>query len=212
MFTTLRDTVDSLFDQIIVINKLLLAKKNSLIIKLTNCDELEYLSLLKLSDLLNFISLEIKNVSTMLSKVNIILDNTETYLEELVNYVPHYDEVTMLSMDADEADDENDDADDENEDEDNFQPYQQVYLDNLLEKVTNEELKYYTSDNGKIIQDCRNFIPSANIQLNVLSQIFRQVEIILNNDDLIPNNVHICCDTIHTFTIQFTTFLNGINM
>jgi hypothetical protein len=206
MFTSLRDTVDLITENITTINELLLEKIQNIKFDLSKGNELEYFSQLKVFDLLEFISKEIVTVQPMVVKVNTILDNAETYLEDLINCVPHYDEVTVVS-----------DNDYSNENyiqinEDDFEPYAQVYLDNLLEKVTNEELEHYTSDNGKIVQDCRTFIPNATILLNILIEMFQQLESLLNNDDLIHNDVHMCCGKINTFAITFSAFVDNLNI
>jgi len=203
MFTALRDTVGSLIETSTDIKNLLAEKLRTNTGELTNADEVDYLPLLQKSDLLSHISQEIDRVDALVDNVNGILDAAETYLEQLVDYVPHYDEVTALSFDTDEDPDEVDD---------DFEPYAQVYLDNLLENVTPEELEHYTSDNGKIVLDCRKFIPNATALLNILLQMFQQLESLLNNDDFINNIAYICCGRINTFATHFTQFVATLNM
>jgi hypothetical protein len=203
MFTALRDTVDSLSDHISTINTLLADKIIENVGALNNADEVDYVPLVQDADRLDSISDKIEPVNVLVVTVNGILDAAQTYLEDLINWVPHYDEVTALSLEADEDPDEVDD---------DFEPYAQLYLDTLLENVTNEELELYTSDNGKIVHDCRKFIPNATTFLRIVLQMFQQLESLLNNDDLIHQDVHTCCDRINRFTIQFNQFLAKLNM
>ena len=206
MFTTLRATVDSLSEHISTINALLAEKIIENMGELNNADEVDYVPLVQDADRLDSISDKIGPANVMVDTVNGILDGAQTYLEGLVNRVPQYDDVTALSLEADDDDDEDE------EDDVDFEPYVPVYLDTLLEHVTDEELKLYTPDNGKIVQDCRKFIPNATTFLTIVAHMFQELETLLHNDDLIHQDIHTCCDRINTFTIQFNQFLANLNM
>ena len=75
-----------------------------------------------------------------------------------------------------------------------------------------EELERFTSDNGKLIMQCRVFIPPTAIQLNTLLTILNELEIVLNNNELFHNDLYICNGKINTFAIGFTSYMAQLNM
>ncbi len=206
MFTALRDTVDSLTDHKSTINALLADKIIGNVGALNNADEVDYIQLVQDADRLDSISDKIGPANVLIVTVNDKLDAAQTYLEDLINRVPHYDDVTALSIEAD------DDVEDDEDDDVDFEPYVPVYLDTLLEHVTDEELELYTPDNGKIVQDCRKFISNATTFLTIVIHMFQELENLLNNDDFSHPDVHACSDRINRFTIQFNQFLENLNM
>lgn len=207
MFTGLRNVIDNIVDLIGRINELLLQINNDALYKINTLPITEHNSIFQDFEVLEFITAEIDPVDSMLSKINSILDAVENYLERLIDRVPHYDEVTPRDNYLSDLPDEgNDDEFDED------QPYEQEYYNTVLEKVTLEELEDYTHDNGKIVHACRAFIPPATAQLNVLSTMFENLEMMLSADELNHRDVQMCAGNINQFATHFTAFLNGLNM
>lgn len=201
MFTHLRDIVDTITNRIDDIKDLLNTKSNSLIREIETCSAEDYFSLLQISDLFIMIFKEIENVIIILSKLDTILQFVDTHLHDLIDRVPHYDEVTVLP-----------DTEDEEDDEENFEPYSQVYLDNLLMKVTDEELEYFTSDNGKIVKACRIFIPPSAMYLNTLLTTLTQLEMVLDNNDFNQHSLYQCNGNLNLFNTHFTTYIDQITI
>lgn len=201
MITQLRAIIDSINNKVADIHFLLAAKIKSLSNQIKKCDVKDYFSLLQISDLFGIISKEIENDINILAKLETILKLIDDHLYDLLNSVPHYDNVTVLP-----------DTEDEEEDDENFEPYSQLYLDNLLMNVTDEELVSFTSDNGKLVYACRTFIPPSTICLNTLLTTLTELEMCLDNDDLNHHSLYQCNGTLNAFNMHFNTFVDQLTI
>lgn len=202
MFVAFRELVCSIITVMNIIRELLQTKLLS-IEQDTSQDEVTLLHINNVSIMIDIMCDTNILVDQMLDKLNNILDVTEMYLENLINHVPHYDEITkeVTALYGDEEEDE---------DYDSHCQYPQVYLDNLINSVKQDELSEYTYDNGKTVLACRSFIPPATIQLNYLLSMFQQLNLLVNTDDLVFSDVALYCGNINAFTQHFSAFIDKL--
>ena len=192
------------------ISLLLINKLNGEAIKFANAQMNQNRNLISDSEsyLLELISVEISSISNILDNIREILKFVEDYLDNLIEYVPHYDDTVYEEEEADAEEEEE-------EEEDAFsitkEPPQHLYLDNLLVNVTNDELEQYTIDNGKLIIQCRQFLPSVNIKLYYFLTMMQNVEIIMHADNIVDTDLFINLENINKITKNISTFIDAIN-
>ena len=198
MFTQILQIANSITDTNIKLETFLHTKANILINELHNSGI--DLSLEIKSDFFDMIFTEIEYDMNIMKKLDNILEHVEKYLDNLIELVPHYDETSSGVPNIDY------------EEEKEFEPYSQVYLDNLLLNVTEEELECYTSDNGALIMKCRKFIPPTTIYLNTLLNILKTLEVIFNNDEVNNIELYQCINKLYKFNIYFATYMEQLTL
>ena len=197
MFTQILQIAETITDTSICFEDFLHSKANVLINELNNSTmdislEIKY-------EFFNMIFKEIENVMNIMSKLDNILEHIEKYLYELIEILPQYDETTSCVPTIDDEDEE-------------FEPYSQVYLDNLLMKVTKEELEHHTSDNGALIMKCRIFIPPTIIHLTTLLIHLQNLEAIFSNNEVNNIELYQCISKLYTFNVYFTTYIEQLTL